>query len=158
MINCRGQIKGIDLDFYQRAPSIPQVFMQDFFLLSWVCLLLFINAPRKEPMPSESLKEDFGSALQSGTDFLKNVLLKEWKFVDLSKKDAKVFLDCFVDIIFRSRANTYSENRDLFKQDINRLIYLKRLFFEREIVMTAPKFYNKLPNSGSSFSASTKGL
>ena len=142
MMNCRGQIKGIDLDFYQRAPSFPQAFLQDFFLLSWACLLLFINAPRKDPLPPESLKEDFGIALQSGTDFLKDTLLEEWKFADLSVKDASLFLDCFVDIIYRSRANTYGENPDLFEQDINRLIHIKRLFFEREIVLTAPKLYH----------------
>jgi hypothetical protein len=142
MMNCRGQIKGIDLDFYQKAPSLPKAFMQDFFLLSWAFLLLLINAPRKDPLPSESLKEDFGMALQKGADSLKDALLAEWKFVDLSANDAKKFLDAFVDIIFRSRANTYGENPDLFKQDINGLIYLKRFFFEREIVMTAPKLYN----------------
>jgi serine/threonine protein kinase len=142
MMNCRGQIKGIDLDFYQIAPPFPQAFLQDFFLLSWVCLLLLINAPRKDPLPPELLKVDFGSALQSGANFLRDALLKEWKFADLSRKDATVFLDCFVDIIFRSRSNTYGKNPDLFKQDIDRLIYLKRLFFERVIVLTTPKLYN----------------
>jgi serine/threonine protein kinase len=142
MMNCRGQIKGIDLDFYQRSPSLPQAFMQDFFLLSWVCLLLIINAPRKDPLPSESLKDDFGIALQKGADSLKDALSEEWKFVDLSREDAEMFLDCFLDIIFRSRVNTYGKNPDLFEQDINRLIHLKRLFFEREIVLTAPKLYH----------------
>ena len=142
MMNCRGQIKGIDLDFYQKALPLPQGFMQDFFLLSWVCLLLFINAPRKDPLPSELLKDEVGGALQNGEDFLRDVLLEKWKFADLSRKDANLFLDCFVDIIFRSRFNTYGTKPDLFKQDINRLIYLKRLFFEREIVLTTPKFYN----------------
>ncbi len=142
MINCRGQIKGIDLDFYQRSPSLPQAFMQDFFLLSWVCLLLIINAPRKDPLPSESLKDDFGIALQKGADSLKDALSEEWKFADLSREDAEMFLDCFLDIIFRSRTNTYGKNPDLFEQDINRLIHLKRLFFEREIVLTAPKLYH----------------
>ena len=141
MMNCRGQIKGIDLDFYQIAPPFPQAFLQDFFLLSWVCLLLLINAPRKDPLPPDLLKDEFGSALQSGPNFLKDALLEEWKFADLSRKDANVFLDCFVDIIFRSRSNTYGPNPDLFKQDIDRLIYLKRLFFERLIVLTTPKLY-----------------
>ena len=144
MMNCRGQIKGIDLDFYQIAQPSPKAFMQDFFLLSWVCLLLLINAPRKDPLPSELLKNDFGGALQSGADSLRDVLLAEWGFADLSKKDANVFLDCFVEIIFRSRFNTYGTNPDLFKQDIDRLIYLKRLFFEREIILTTPKLYNIL--------------
>ena len=142
MMNCRGLIKGIDLDFYQKAPFLPKAFMQDFFLLSWACLLLFINAPRKDPMPSEILKNDFGNALQKGADFLKDALLGEWKFVDLSGNDAKEFIDVFVDIVFRSRANTYGENPDLFEQDINRLIYLKRFFFEREIVLTTPQLVN----------------
>jgi serine/threonine protein kinase len=142
MMNCRGQIKGIDLDFYQRASTFPHAFMQDFFLLSWVCLLLLINAPRKDPLPSELVKDDFGGALQSGADFLRDAFLEEWEFADLSRKDAKVFLDCFVDIIFRSRFNTYGTNSNLFEQDINRLIYLKRLFFEREIVLTTPSLYN----------------
>ncbi len=142
MMNCRGQIKGIDLDFYQKALPLPQGFMQDFFLLSWVCLLLFINAPRKDPMPSELLKDEVGGALQNGEDFLRDVLLEKWEFADLSRKDANLFLDCFVDIIFRSRFNTYGTKPNKFKQDINRLIYLKRLFFEREIVLTTPKFYN----------------
>ena len=142
MMNCRGQIKGIDLDFYQIAPPLPQAFMQDFFLLSWVCLLLLINAPRKEPLLSALLKDDFGGALQSGADFLRDVLLEKWEFADLSRKDANVFLDCFVDIIFRSRSNIYGMNPDLLKQDIDRLIYLKRLFFERVIVLTTPKLYN----------------
>ena len=142
MMNCRGQIKGIDLDFYQKAPPLPQAFMQDFFLLSWACLLLFINAPRKDPMPSEKLKDDIGNAMQKGADSLKDALLEEWKFVDLSGREAKEFIDAFVDIIFRSRANTYGENPDLFEQGINRLIYLKRFFFEREIVMTTPKLHN----------------
>ena len=87
MINCRGQIKGIDLDFYQRAPSFPRAFMQDFFLLSWACLLLFINAPRKDPLPSELLKDEVGGALQNGEDFLRDVLLEKWKFAYLSRKD-----------------------------------------------------------------------
>jgi hypothetical protein len=142
MMNCRGQIKGIDLDFYQKASPLPQGFMQDFFLLSWVCLLLFINSPRKDPLPSELLKDEVGSALQNGEDFLRDVLLEKWEFADLSRKDANLFLDCFVDIIFRSRFNTYGTKPDLFKQDINRLIYLKRLFFEREIVLTTPKIYS----------------
>jgi hypothetical protein len=142
MMNCRGQIKGIDLDFYQKALPLPQGVMQDFFLLSWVCLLLFINAPRKDPLPSELLKDEVGGALQNGEDFLRDVLLEKWKFADLSRKDANLFLDFFVDIIFRSRFNTYGTKPYLFKQDINRLIYLKRLFFEREIVLTTPKFYN----------------
>jgi hypothetical protein len=142
MMNCRGQIKGIDLDFYQIAPPFPQAFLQDFFLLSWVCLLLLINAPRKDPMPPDLLKDEFGSALQNGPNFLKDALLEEWKFVDLSRKDANLFLDCFVDIIFRSRSNAYGPNPDLFKQDIDRLLYLKRLFFERVIVLTTPELYN----------------
>jgi len=142
MMNCRGQIKGIDLDFYQRAPSFPQAFMQDFFLLSWVCLLLIINAPRTEPLPPGLLKDNFGGALQSGANYLRDALFEEWAFADLSRKDAIVFLDCFVDIIFRSRSNTYGTNPDLFKQDIDRLIYLKRLFFERVIVLTIPELYN----------------
>jgi hypothetical protein len=142
MMNCRGQIKGIDLDFYQKALPLPQGFMQDFFLLSWVCLLLFINSPRKDPLPSEVLKDEVGGALQNGEDSLRDVLLEKWKFADLSRKNANLFLDCFVDIIFRSRFNTYGTKPDLFKQDINRLIYLKRLFFEREIVLTTPKLYN----------------
>ena len=141
MMNCRGQIKGIDLDFYQKALPLPQGFMQDFFLLSWVCLLLFINSPRKDPLPSELLKDKVGGALQNGEDFLRDVLLEKWEFTDLSRKDANLFLDCFVDIIFRSRFNSYGTKPDLFKQDINKLIYLKRLFFEREIVLTTPKFY-----------------
>ena len=142
MMNCRGQIKGIDLDFYHIAPPSPKAFMQDFFLLSWVCLLLLINAPRQDPLPSEKLKNDFGDALQSGADFLRDALLAQWRFTDLSSKDANEFVDCFVYIIFRSRLNTYGTNPDLFKQDINRLIYLKRLFFEREIVLTTPNLYN----------------
>jgi hypothetical protein len=142
MMNCRGQIKGIDLDFYQKTPSLPQAFMQDFFLLSWVCLLLLINAPRKDPLPSELLKDEVGVALQNGADFLRDILLEKWEFADLSRKDANVFLDCFVDLIFHSRLNTYGTKPDLFKQDINKLIYLKRLFFEREIVLTTPKLYN----------------
>jgi hypothetical protein len=142
MMNCRGQIKGIDLDFYQRAPLLPQVFMQDFFLLSWVCLFLLVNAPRKDPLPTKVLKDDFGSALQGGAGFLKDALLEIWDFADLSKKVAKVFLNCFVDIIFRSRSNIYGTYPDLFEQDINRLIYLKRLFFEREIILTTPKLYH----------------
>ncbi|MGD9043320.1 MAG: hypothetical protein PVG06_06400 [Desulfobacterales bacterium] len=142
MMNCRGQIKGIDLDFYQKAQSLPQAFMQDFFLLSWACLLLFINAPRKEPLPSELLKDGFGSALQNGADSFRDALLKQWEFDDLAKEDANVFLDCFVDLILRARSNTYGTNPDLFTQDINRLIDLKRLFFEREIVLTTPKLYN----------------
>ena len=142
MMNCRGQIKGIDLDFYQKAPPLPQGFMQDFFLLSWVCLLLFINSPRKDPLPSELLKDEVGGALQNGEDFLRDVLLEKWEFTDLSRKDANLFLDCFVDIIFRSRFNSYGTKPDLFKQDINKLIYLKRLFFEREIVLTTPKIYS----------------
>ncbi|MGD9193899.1 MAG: hypothetical protein PVF14_21485 [Desulfobacterales bacterium] len=142
MMNCRGQIKGIDLDFYQRTPPFPKGFVQDFFLLSWACLLFFINAPRKEPLPSLTIRDNFGGALQNGTDFLRDALLEEWKFADLPRKDAKDFLDCFVDIIFRSRSNTYGTNPNLFEQDINRLIYLKRLFFEREIVLTTPKLYN----------------
>jgi len=142
MMNCRGQIKGIDLDFYQRAPSFPQAFMQDFFLLSWACLLLIINAPRKEPLSPGLLRENFGGALQSGANYLRDALFDEWAFADLSRKDAIVFLDCFVDIIFRSRSNAYGTNPDLFKQDIDRLIYLKRLFFERVIVLTTPELYN----------------
>ena len=142
MMNCRGQIKGIDLDFYQKALPLPQGFMQDFFLLSWVCLLLFINAPRKDPLPSELLKDEVGGALQNGEDFLRDVLLEKWEFTDLSRKDANLFLDCFVDIIFRSRFNTHGTKPDLFKQDINRLINLKRLFFERVIVLTTPKLYS----------------
>jgi hypothetical protein len=158
MMNCRGQIKGIDLDFYQKAPPLPQAFMQDFFLLSWACLLLFINAPRKDSMPSELLKQDFGSALQKGPDSLRDVLSQEWKFVDLSVNDAKEFMTAFVYLIFRSRANTYGENPDLFQQDINRLIHLKRLFFEREIVMTTPKLYDLTFVSCDRLTAIPKGL
>jgi hypothetical protein len=143
MMNIRGQIKGIDLDFYQKAPPFPQAFLQDFFLLSWVCLLLLMNAPRKNPLSSELLKDDVGSALQNGEHFFRNVLLKNWVFTDLSRKDADAFLDCFVDLIFRSRFNTYGTKPDLFKQDINRLIYLKRLYFEREIVLTTPKLHHE---------------
>jgi hypothetical protein len=136
MMNCRGQIKGIDLDFYQKTSTFPQAFMQDFFLLSWAFLLLLINAPRKEPISSESLRNNFGEALQKGADLLKEALLEEWTFADLSRKDANAFLICFVDVILRSRSNAYGANPELFSKDINRLIYLKRLFFEREIVLT----------------------
>jgi hypothetical protein len=142
MMNCRGQIKGIDLDFYQKAPSYPQAFMQDFFLLSWACLLLLINAPRKKPMPAKAIKDEFGDALQRGADALGDALSAHWEFTDLSGEDGKEILDCLVDVIFRSRDNTYGKKPDLFKQDINRLIFLKRLFFEREIVLTTPKMYN----------------
>ena len=147
MINWRGQVKGIDLDFYQKTPPLPRALMQDFFLLSWVCLLLLINSPRKQPLHSKLLKNDFGNALQMGTDFLKDALFKEWAFADLSQEDAIVFVDCFVDIIFRARFNTYGVDPDLFKQDIDRLIYLKRLYFEREIVLTTPRMYHCHPVS-----------
>jgi hypothetical protein len=102
-----------------------------------------MNAPRKNPLSSELLKDDVGSALQNGEHFFRNVLLKNWVFTDLSRKDADAFLDCFVDLIFRSRFNTYGTKPDLFKQDINRLIYLKRLYFEREIVLTTPKLHHE---------------
>jgi hypothetical protein len=121
--------------------------MQDFFLLSWACLLLLINAPRKEILPSELLKDNFGEALQKGAGSLKNALLEEWTFADLSKKEASAFLRCFVDIILRARSNVYGMDPDLFKKDINRLIYLKRLFFEREIVLTMPERYHSVLDS-----------
>ena len=72
-----------------------------------------------------------------------DILLQQEAFAIMcSKEDANVFLDCFVDLILRARSNTYGTNPDLFTQDINRLIDLKRLFFEREIVLTTPKLYN----------------
>jgi hypothetical protein len=90
----------------------------------------------------QCLKDDFGNALQSGASSLRETLLGEWEFADLARKDARSFLACFIDIILRSRFNTYSTNPDLFTQDIDRLIYLKRLYFEREIVLTTPNLYN----------------
>ena len=142
MINCRGLVKGIDLDFYQKAGPFPQALMQDFFLLSWSCLLLLINACRKNPVRVNKLKHAFGPALQSGAPQLKELLEEEWSFSDISPEDGKDILDCFVDIIIRSRFNAYGKNRDLFEHDINRLIDLKRRFFEREIILTFPKLCN----------------
>jgi len=43
-----------------------------------------------------------------------------------------------VDLLFRARTNEYGWDPELFEQDIDRLIYLKRLFFEREIVLSVP--------------------
>jgi len=136
MINCRGQLKGIDLDFYQKSPNLPQAYMQDFFLLSWSCLFLLINAPRDEALPVKKLKAEFGHALQDGADSLMKVLAAEWMFKDLSATDGQQILDCLVEIIFRLRTNVYGAHRDLFEHDINKLVYLKRVFFEREIILT----------------------
>ncbi|WP_319524516.1 hypothetical protein [uncultured Desulfosarcina sp.] len=143
MINCRGLVKGIDLDFYQKTGVLPQVLMQDFFLLSWSCLLLLINAPRKTPIPVNALKDTFGPALQGGASPLRTLLAEKWAFPEISPEDGKDILDCFVDIIIRSRFNAYGKNSDLFEQDINRLIGLKRFFFEREIILTFPELYNR---------------
>jgi len=136
MINCRGQLKGIDLDFYQKSANLPQAYMQDFFLLSWSCLFLLINAPRGKALPVKRLKAAFGAALQDGADSLRKALATEWLFRDLSATDGQQILDCFVEIIFRMRTNVYGAHRDLFEHDINKLVYLKRLFFEREIILT----------------------
>jgi hypothetical protein len=140
MINCRGQLKGIDLDFYQKSPNLPQAYMQDFFLLSWSCLFLLINAPRGEALPVKRLKAEFGDALQDGADALAKALAAEWLFKDLNATDGRQILDCFLELIFRMRTNVYGAHRELFEHDINKLVYLKRLFFEREIILTTPKY------------------
>ena len=136
MLNCRGLVKGIDLDFYQKTGSFPQELMQDFFLLSWSCLLLLINAPRESPVPVEMLKDTFGPTLRRGAPELKKLLVEQWPFSEISHEDGEDIVDCFVDIVTRSRFNDYGKDSDLFEQDINRLINLKRLFFEREIILT----------------------
>ena len=138
MINLRGQLKGIDLDFYQKMPQTPEAVMQDHFLLSWCCLFLYINAPLDTPFPADEMKTAYGIPLQEGEESLKRKLLEDWVFDDLSEKQKHMFLDCLVDILFRARTNEYGRNPELFELDIDRLIYLKRLFFEREIVLSAP--------------------
>ncbi len=136
MINRRGQIKGIDLDFYHKASTLPEAMMQDYFLLSWSCLFLFINAPLETPFPTSLVKTEYGIPLQEGEKALKKKLLEKWVFEDLTDTEKHLFLDCLVDILFRSRSNVYGRDPKLFGQDIDRLIYLKRLFFEREIVLS----------------------
>ena len=138
MINRRGQLKGIDLDFYQKVPPTPEAMMQDNFLLSWSCLLLYINAPLKIPFPTDQLKTEYGVPLQEGKAALKMKLLEKWVFDELPTQQKHLFLDGLVDILFRARTNEYGRHPKLFEQDIDRLIYLKRLFFEREIVLSSP--------------------
>jgi hypothetical protein len=138
MINRRGQLKGIDLDFYQKKPPAAEAVMQDHFLLSWSCLFLFINAPLKTPFPTHALKTEYGIPLQEGEEALKKKLLENWVFDELPDEHRHLFLDCLVDILFRARSNEYGRDPKLFARDIDRLIYVKRLLFEREIVLSFP--------------------
>ena len=59
-------------------PPAAEAVMQDYFLLSWSCLFLFINAPLETPFPTNALKTDYGIPLQEGEAALKRKLLQNW--------------------------------------------------------------------------------
>lgn len=75
-----------------------------------------------------------------GADELKLRLMFKtgWKFSDLSVDKADVFIHIFTRLMFNSRYNDYEHNPEAFSADIDKLIYLKRLFFEREMILTMP--------------------
>lgn len=75
-----------------------------------------------------------------GADELKLRLMFKtgWKFSDLPVEKADAFINMFTRLMFNSRYNDYGRDPEAFSADIDKLIYLKRLFFEREMILTMP--------------------
>jgi hypothetical protein len=134
MISRRGQLKGIDLDAYSLITD-PMDRVTDFFFLavSLVLLLLNIKTHRSEPMAS-------CSGVMQSRDTLITALTQAWPFRDVGEiSNGRVAthdtIELLVDLIERSRSHAYAMAPDIFSEDIDRLIALKRTIFGTEIVL-----------------------
>jgi hypothetical protein len=134
MVSRRGQLKGIDLDAYGPIQD-PMDRATDFFFLaiSLLLLLLNINKTRDQPMTG-------CEGLLRSRDTLLEGLTAAWPFDDVAQiSDGRVeteeTIELLADLIERSRNHSFAKDPDLFSQDIDRLISLKRTIFATEIVL-----------------------
>jgi hypothetical protein len=134
MVSRRGQLKGIDLDAYSLITN-PMDRVTDFFFLAVSLLLLLLNIKKAHDEPM------FGcEGLMHSRESLRDALGGTWPFADVGQvSSGRVTTDqtieLLVDLIQRSRDHSYAQAPDLFTDDIDRLITLKRTIFGTEIVL-----------------------
>jgi hypothetical protein len=134
MISRRGQLKGIDLDAYSLITD-PMDRVTDFFFLavSLVLLMLNIRKTREQPLAS-------ATGVLHSRDAIAEALSNSWPFEDVARISAgrvstPETVELLVDLVDRSRNHAFAKDPDLFTQDIDRLINLKRAIFGTEIVL-----------------------
>lgn len=134
MMSRRGQLKGIDLDSYAPVHS-PRDKVTDFMFLA-VSLVLLLFSTRGHALsprvPWEQLIES--------EPRLRQGLIDAWPFGDVaSLSDGRVskaeLLDVLVDLVHRSRRLVYAKRLDLFTEDVQRLIHLKRRLLPEEMII-----------------------
>jgi hypothetical protein len=133
MMSRRGQLKGIDLDSYAPVHS-PKDKVTDFMFLavSLVLLLLSTKTMDRRRRPWEEIIEN-ESRLRAG-------LRENWPFGDVAlTSDGRVseeeLMNVLVDLVQRSRRLVYAKRPDLFSEDIDRLIGVKRRLIVEELVI-----------------------
>ena len=134
MISRRGQLKGIDLDAYARVFSTMDKLPDFFFLAPSLLLIILHGTTKSQPTPAALEK------MVKSRDVLRSTLQAIWPFGDLAEisrgrvatEDA---IDMVANLISRSRDLTYAKHPDVFSEDINHFIELKRTIFVQEIVL-----------------------
>ncbi len=134
MISRRGQLKGIDLDAYSPIRD-PLDRVGDFFFLAVSLVLLLLNVSRLHG----KLMVGCEGALESPAA-LRTALQGNWEFGDVAEMSGgrvqtEEVVDLLVDLIQRCQHGAFAHHPDQFTEDINRLIWLKRLVFASEIVL-----------------------
>lgn len=133
MINRRGQFKGIDLDSYSPVFS-PLDRLPDFFFLA-VSGLQLITGGHSLDLPPSGL----GSPL-ADSRVLTAFLSKHWPYGDLAEvSDGRItaaeIVNYLVDFINLAKSGAFAEEPGRFTEAINRLISIKRLLSNEEMVL-----------------------
>lgn len=133
MLSRRGQLKGIDLDFYSKAAG-PRDRMPDYFFLSLSLLMFVLNAGSGvydvDPSPR---------GLREPAD-IRRLLEAHWAFGDVAglsggRVRTEEVVDLLTTLVRRSRDHTYANEPHAFSEDIDRLIRTKRRILMHEIVL-----------------------
>jgi hypothetical protein len=134
MVSRRGQLKGIDMDPYSRVVTSLDK-LPDFFFLAASLLLLIVKA-----QPAENSQAVNVERTLSSRDNMWAALRQSWSYGDVARishgrVETSDVINLLVDLIRKSRNRTYSTDAEVFRQDIDRLIRLKRTVFIEEIVL-----------------------
>jgi hypothetical protein len=134
MMSRRGQLKGIDLDSYAPVHS-PRDKVTDFMFLAVSLVLLLLSARGNALTPRIPWEE-----LIESEPRLRQGLVDAWPFGDVAAlSDGRVseaeLLNVLVDLIHRSRRLVYAKRPDLFTEDLQRLINIKRRLLPEEMII-----------------------
>jgi hypothetical protein len=134
MMSRRGQLKGIDLDSYAPVHS-PRDKVTDFMFLAVSLVLLLLSARGAALTPRIPWEE-----LIENETRLRQGLMDAWPFGDVAAlSDGRVseteLLNVLVDLVHRSRRLVYTKRPDLFTEDLQRLISIKRRLLPEEMII-----------------------